>query len=268
MEAKGLAGPCVVVHEVLVAPRSVGKGFDELAHPCLGAVQDRVDGGLDEIGSVLADEPRVPLRRDRVGVALGEEVAAHDVREPDVAEDEPEHVFAELAAPRDAHREDPEPLLERLAHLDDLGARHRAPHVDVVGDVDREPGEPSVHEEGRSHEAVRVVPRAHERVVEEDAVARLEVRGGEVVEDVAHHVGHGPEVTGREVALGDEPSARVEEAGGEVVALAHRGRIGGVAEGRSHVVRDRDEAVPEDAQGHRIDGRCFPPFFMAFFPLL
>ena len=170
---RGLAGPGVVVHEVLVAPRSVREGGDELAHPRLGAVEDGLDAGLQEVEAILGYEPRVPLDRDRVRVALGEEVAAHDVREADVAEDEPEHVFPDLPAPGDAHREDPEPLLERLAHVHDLGARHRSSHVDVVGDVDREPGEPSVHEQGRRHEAVRVVPRPHEGVVEEDAVAGL-----------------------------------------------------------------------------------------------
>ena len=256
MEAKGLAGARVVVHEVLVRPGPVRKAGDELAHPGLRAVENGVDAGLHEVETVPGEEPRVALRRDRVGVSLGEEIAPHDVREADVAEDESQDVLPELAAPGDAHGEDAKPLLERLAHLHDLRPRHRSPHVDVVGDVDREPDEPLAREEGRGHEAVRVVSRTHEGIVEEDAVAGLEVLRGEVVEYVPRHVGHGAEMPRREIALRDEPPPGVEEPGGEVVPFAHRSRVGGVAEGGSHVVGDGDEPVPEDAQGDGIDVRC------------
>ena len=83
---------------------------DQLAHALLRAVEDLVDGAVDQLEAVLLVELRHALGADEVGVALGGEVAAQDVGQPHVAEDQAQDVLVELAAAHDAHRQDAQSL--------------------------------------------------------------------------------------------------------------------------------------------------------------
>ena len=126
------------VEPVLEAVAAVGNGADQLAHALLGAVEDLVDGAVDQLEAVLLVELRQALGADEVGVALGGEVAAQDLGQPHVAEDQAQDVLVELAVAHDAHGQDAQALLEALGDaLHALRAGRRAADVDVVRGVDQ-----------------------------------------------------------------------------------------------------------------------------------
>ena len=135
-----LIGPhsvAALVEPVLEAVAAVGDRADQLAHALLGAVEDLVDGAVDQIEAVLLVELGHALGADEVGVALGRQVAAQDLRQAHVAENQPQHVLVELAAAHDAHGQDAQALLEALGDaLHALRAGRRAADVDVMRGVD------------------------------------------------------------------------------------------------------------------------------------
>ena len=70
----------------------------------------------------------MPLRADEVGVALGGQVAAQDLGQAHIAEDQAQDVLVELSAAHDAHGQDAQAFLEALGdalHASASRARRR-----------------------------------------------------------------------------------------------------------------------------------------------
>ena len=148
------------------------------------------------------------------------------------------------------------PLGERVAHaLHRFGAGLRAAHIDMVGGVDRIAQQGVALEDRRDQEDVGEMPAAEIGIVGGQHVAGPQRFGRDVAQDVLHDVGHRAEMAGREVALRDQPRLAIEQAGGEILALPHRFGECGAAERAAHLVGDRDQAVPDDGQGDRVDAR-------------
>ena len=104
---------------------------------CLRAVEDLVHRAVHQVEAVLLVELRHALRADEIGVALGGEVAAQDVGQAHVAEDQAQDVLVELSPAQDAHGQDAQAFLEALGDaLHALGAGRGAADVDVVRGVD------------------------------------------------------------------------------------------------------------------------------------
>src|SRR5262245_29258994 len=176
------------------------------------------------------------------------------------------------SAPPEARGQDADALLVELRHpLHRLGAGGRPAHVDLMRAIDHEAHELPAMKHGRRNEEVRQVPRAHEEVVEDDGIPRLHGRGGVLAHHVADDGGHGAQVAGTEVALGDHLATGVEERGGEVAPLAHRLRVRGLAEGRPRLVGDGLERRPDYAARDGVDAsgghaHAEPPISMIRFP--
>ena len=215
--------------------------------------EDLVPRREDRLRPVAPEQLGEPPLPDAAGVAHGLEVALHDLGHPHVAGDQAHHLAVHLAAAPEPGGQDADALLVELADpLDGLGAGRRPAHVDLVRAVDDEADEPVAVEHRRREEEVGQVARAHVEVVEHDGVAGLENLRRILVQDVADEGGHGAQVPGAEVTLGDHPPAGVEEGRGEVAALADGLRVGGLAEGRPRFLGDRLERGPHHALGDRV----------------
>ncbi len=226
----------------------------QLARAPLRARQDLLDGPEHGRTSTFAEQRAQALRADVVGIALRPEIAADLLGDSDVAEDHPQQILVELALPDQLHRQDANAFLKGLGDaLHRLRAGGRTADVDMMRRVDDVAQEHVAVEHGHHHVEVRIVPAAQERVVGDDGVARRDAVQRHVVEDVLHHVGHRSQMSRRVVALGDEPGLRIEDAGGEILAFAHRLGECGAAKRAAHLVRDRDQRVPYDRQRDRVD---------------
>ena len=115
--------------------------------------------------------------------------------------------------------------------------------------------------EEHRHDLVGVgeVAGADEAVVHQDGVAGLQRVGRKVAQHVLGHGRHRAQMAGAEVALRDHDRVAVEQGGGEVVALAHALREGGVAQGVAQLVGDRDEGVPDHRERDGVDAAVLVP---------
>jgi hypothetical protein len=155
-----------------------------------------------------------------------------------------------------------EALLEVVEDaLDGLAARPHAADVGVMEDVGDEADEaPVVGEGGLDHEEVGKVSGAEEGAVEEHHVPGPEPVARERLDRILGGEGHRPHVSGAVGPLGDHPARGIEEADGEVLALAGLLGVRRPVHGRADLYRDRLERPPDHAQGdgihaiHRVTG--------------
>ena len=120
--------------------------------------------------------------------------------------------------------------------------------VDDVADQRR------LEEHGHNLEEIGEVAGPERGVVQDDRIARPEPLRLEVAQRVLDGERHGAEVTGAEIALGDQPGPAVEYAAGEIVALAHALGEGGMPDRRTDLFGDRQHGVPDHGKRDGVDG--------------
>ena len=142
-----------------------------------------------------------------------------------------------------------------LEHLTERTDRRRcaAADVDVMGEVRDVPEQLAAGEDGRDQADVVQVHAAREGIVGDDHVAGAEVRGPVAPDRLRHLLHHRAEVHRLGEALRDGPELGVEECAREVGARLDVRRVGTAAQGQDHLVRRRDERVPDHLERDRID---------------
>ena len=91
------------------------------------------------------------------------------------------------------------------------------------------------------------VTGAEPGIVGDVVIARLHRVGGKFAQEMADAFRHGVDVTGRAGdRLRHHASVQVEDAGGKVAGLAHRGGERGADHGLRLFLHHRDQAVPHD----------------------
>ena len=100
---------------------------------------------------------------------------------------------------------------------------------------------------GRDDGQVVQMAGTEPRVVGDVMVAGTHRRGGKLLQEMPDTFGHGIDVAGRAGdRLRHHAAVQVENAGGQVAGLAHRGREGGADHDLRLLLDDRDQAVPHD----------------------
>ena len=182
---------------------------------------------LDVVEPELVEQRLQALGADLVRADLRVDVADRLVGLAHVGADDLEHVPVRLAGAEELQHRDLQAL---LVHLARLGRELAAADVGRVAGA-REVGDRApAAEDGRHDREVVDLAGRLPRVVRDQHVARLERGRRERVDEVAHARRHRVDVAGRaRDRLGDHAARLVEDAAGEVLALAHDGR-----EGRAH----------------------------------
>ncbi len=186
-----------------------------------------------------------------VGRDLGSEVTRRLVLRADLRQDQPEDVVHDLPAGDDLYRRDDHALLEDL--LEGADRRRRAPaDIDVVREVRHIAEQPAVDMDRRDETDVVQVDAARVRVVRHDRVTGTEVLRAVASDGVRHLLHHRPQVHGLRERLRDGAQLRVEERAREVGARLDVRRVGTPLEREHHLVRRRDERVPDHLERDRI----------------
>ena len=247
------AGADIVEH-VIEAVDAIGNGRDQLARALLRSRQELLDGTVHSRASLRAVEGAQALGADMIGIALRAQVAAHLLRNPDIAKDDAQQVLIELAFADEPHGQNAEALLKSLGDpLHGLRTWRGTSDVDVVRRVDDVSEQPPLLENRHHHVEIGIVAPSEIGIVGDDGVSRVELIERNVGKDVLDHVGHGAEMARRVVALGDQSRRRVEYAGGEILALANSLGERGAPQRSAHLLGDRDQRIPDERERDRVD---------------
>ena len=130
---------------------------------------------------------------------------------------------------------------------DGHGAGSHATDIGVVGAAGDEGkgGGGRFEKVGRDEGDVGKVGAAEEGVVEDDAVAGMQI-GGELLDGSQDRKRHGAEVNRNVGGLGDKLASLVEEGAGIVTPLFDIGRAGCFAQDKPHLFGDGSKEVFED----------------------
>jgi hypothetical protein len=188
---------------------------------------------------------------DLAGADVGVYVAHDLLWHPHVASDQFDQRLVDDALAEQLADRQQQPLVE---HLGGGGREAHAADVGQVGDAHGVGDQPALAEQRPHHADVEQVAGADDRVVGDDDVARPQRLGREAGQHVrqGHRRGADEDRDGAG-ALHQQPPLAVEQHHRQVVALAHDGRERGTDQGLDDLVRDRDQAVPEDPQGDGIE---------------
>ena len=235
----------------LVPVDPIRQGADRLAQGALGAGDDLVGQGIDALQAELVHHRQQRPPADVVAGGLGVEIADRLVREADVGADDLQQLVVRLAAVEELRHRDAQPLLVDLVRLarEDLTADVRR-----VAEVAEVADDPALAEDRRDHREVVELAGGHPGVVGDQHVAgaeRLRRIGGQQVAHAGRHRVDVPRRAGQR--LRHHLPARVEDAAGEVLRLAHHRAEGGPHQRRLLLVGDGEEPVPEHFQRHRIE---------------
>ena len=224
-----------------------------------GAARQGVDGGLgggergvedvagqavEAIEGVFIEHFGQALGAGIVAGAEGVDVALEFDRGAGADADEVEEGLVRLSGLEAFHDGDIEAFLEdRTA----LGAHAQAANIDDMCGIGEEADDFSVMEGGGDDGEVVQMPGAEPGVVGDVMVTLAHGLGGEFRQEVAHRFHHGVDVAGGAGhRLGQHAALQVEDAGGEIARLAHRGGEGGADHHLRLFLHHRDEAVPLD----------------------
>src|SRR3989442_4339932 len=144
------------------------------------------------------------------------------------------------------------PYTTLFRSLDALAAGALAADVGVVEDVHRETDQLTLVERGLRDEEVRQVPRAEQRIVHENGIARTQRLDGVRGERALDGEGHGPHVPGTVRPLSDHAPLGVEDRHGEVLTLTRLLGVGGLTDRRPDLDRDPLQRPPDNAEGDRV----------------
>src|SRR5439155_24722238 len=136
--------------------------------------------------------------------------------------------------------------------FDALAAGPLPADVGVVEDVHHEADRLALVEHRLGDEKVGQMPRAEERIVEQNGVAGSKGVDRMSRERVLDGEGHRAHVTRRVRPLSDHPPPGVKDGHGTVRALTRLLGVGGPVDRRADLDRDRLERAPDDAEGDRI----------------
>jgi hypothetical protein len=164
-------------------------------------------------------------------------------------------VAVDLPALHEAHRRDHQPLLVDLARHPDA-ARRSAAHVHVMRDVGHVAEERAAVEHGGDQRDVVEMHAAQVRVVDQDAVARLQALCAVGSNGPRHDVGQRAQVRGLRERLGDRAQIAVEEGAREVAAGLDVGGVGGAPQRRPHLLGDGQQGVADDLEANGVDVGC------------
>ena len=157
---------------------------------------------------------------------------------------------------------DQQKIVDQHAFLVDRGAvgRHRARRdaadVGVMAARGGEEQQPPVGAEHRhDHRDVGQMGAAVVGVVQRVDVARPQAVAAQA-QDRAHALAHRAQMHRHVRRIGDQHAVRIEHGAGEVQALLHVDRVGGVLQRHAHLLGDRHEQVVEDLEHDRIGARA------------
>ena len=249
---QALAQHRVLVDVVLGLPGAVGQLGHARARELLDVVLDLGERRLDGVDAVLVAEALDLALGELRRLGLRLHVADDVMRRARVVGDQHRDVGEVAALVPDAHGRDPQALAHVVDGVDVERAGHGAADIGPVA-VGLGEAEQLALVEDAAHDArVVEVRAAHERVVDDEHVARMDVvaegvddgLGGEVERadvrgDVARALHHG-------VAL------RVAEGRREVARVDHE-RVAGAEDLLGHLVDDVDERVLENFERDGIE---------------
>ena len=243
----------VAVGPRLGGPRAVREVADGVAHGAFRAVDDGVAEILD-VGHVeFVEEGHQRFRADDIGGHLRVEVADGLARGAHVG---PDHLQEKLIGLPRRHQladGDAQPL---LVHLTRLAGEQAAADVRGMAGGGEIRDRASASEDGGDHRHVVDLPRGEPRVVGEQDVAVLERRRGVGGEQVLDAGGHRIDVArGAGQRLRHHAAAPVEDTAGEILRVADDGAEGGAHQRDLLLVDDGEQAVPEDFENDRVNGR-------------
>ena len=180
------------------------------------------------------------------GRDLRPEIADHLFGIAHVAPDQIEqHLVRLTGVVKAQHRNDQAFLKDLLREAGALAAAD----IDVMDRVDRKADELALVEGRRGNEDVRCLPIAEPRIVADEDIAGVHGLRRKGLDEVGAEGRHAAGVTGSaEPGLRHQVSPVVQEARRHIVHLDHVVAEGGAEHGRRHLVRDRDQAWPDDIQ--------------------
>src|SRR5206468_1129621 len=244
-----------VVHEVLERVDAVGDGADRGTHVRLGPLDDLVHHADQRVAAVARGELLESQLADAQRASLGAQVAEDLARRARVRGDDPDDSrVLPVLAPHFGRR-DAKAFLEIVEDaFDALAAGPLPADVGVVEDVHNEADRLALVEHRLGDEKIGQMPRAEERIVEQNGVAGSKGVDRMSRERVLDDEGHRAHVTRRVRPLRDHAPLGVEDRHGEILPLARLLRVGGPVDRRADLDRDRLERAPDDAEGDRVDG--------------
>ena len=192
----------------------------------------------------LVHQPDEPARAGVVAGAERIDVALELDRQAGAGADEVEEGLVRPARLEAFHDRDVEAFLE---HRAPFRPHAEAADVDDMRGVGEQPDDPAVVEGRADDRQVVQMAGAEPGVVGDEVVALAHRVGREFREEMADALHHRVDVAGRAGdGLRQHAAVQVEDAGGEIARLAHRGAEGG-ADHRLRLLLDHgDQPVPHD----------------------
>ena len=242
----------------LVAVRPVGQRRDLAAQARLGAMDDLGPQRFQPVEPILFEQCLQSAAADVVGDELGADIAQHLVRHADVGAHEVEHGLVQPACVEQLEDGDLQPL---LVHVLRFERRHAPAHVEVVDDAQGVADDAIAMKDRGGDGDVDQVAARNPGIVGDDDVTRLEAVGRVLRDEVAQHLGDdAEEPRGGDGRVGQHLRVGIEQGAAEVVILLHRRGIGRAHQPGRRLVDDRDQAVPQDLDGDRVElHRSHPP---------
>ena len=227
-------------HHVLEPVLAVGNLGDGVSEPALGAGDDLVERGADDVGRVMVQHlVQTPgpetARRDLCVV-----VPAPFLGDPHVEQQQVHDVALKLAPAEQLDDRDAQALLVDLAHPARHRPRRHAADVRVVREIRDEAEQLAVHEHRHRVVDVRQMSAAGGmRVVGDEQIAFVDV-ACVLVEQAGDEAAHRRDVDRQRLGrLHDEPAARVHDGGGVIPPLLDVGGVRRLHQGDEGLVGDR-----------------------------
>ena len=184
---------------------------------------------------------------------LRQQIAAHFVGHAYIAQNQTQDVFVNLAFTDETHGQNAQTFLESFRYpMNFLRARCRPAHIHLMGGTGDISNQAVVDKNRHDLKGIREMAGTHEAVIQQNAVAGAQSVGRKVFDSVPGTGGHGAEMAGAEIALGNQASRAVEQGGGEIISLPHPFGKGGVAQSGAQFLGNGHQGIPDHGQSNRV----------------
>ena len=250
-EVEAIGADPVVLEVVLGLVDAVGELADLVPHPVLGVIHERVADLLEGLDAEPLHHSPQPLLGGVERADHRVEVAPGGVGGAVIGERDAPDVLHVLAARKQLHRRQPEPLLKHLGGGAGEGAHRHAADLGDMGDVGGVADQRAVDEDRLHQQMLRHVALAAVRIVVDDHVALLD-RLLHLLHAERHRVQAGADDRRVHLGLAHHAQVAVEQAAREVPRFAEDRRIRGAHHGAFHLVADVAERVVDHRERDRV----------------
>ena len=243
----GLA-PELPAKSIRISPGAVIGAGRELADRGAGrrlrAPDDFIPQRVDVLEAMTRAKGDQPLGPDAGAGDLGGQIAEDGIRGAHVVADDVVQGLVGPALLVELGDRDPEPLFVNVARA---GADAVAPDVGVVNGRAQIGDDPPLVEDRRKHRDVEEVPGRDPGIVDDQHVARTQLRGRKLQQDIAARRRQAVDVPGGAGhGLGDHAALGVEHAVREIAGLAYDRAEGDALQGACLFADDADQVAPQD----------------------